>query len=253
MLAESYNPTEPFEKTYNPVKATPIHDRNKVILMPGEQLEVLKAHHKSLQGIDGRLAGVKDELRRVNKTLGSMDSRLESMDARLESMDGRLEDLVMRSATTVGLLRGILGKLPERETKAVAKGEDWVSNWIASRDYDALFARLKTVVEGDVQAADAALQPVFAVDQAMSTRFLVVRNKGSYAEWFTTFDVEADRILVGEDTKGRGAPDKFSVTLGLNEDQERREITVTCGVETETFDADELWRISRRAISWMLL
>ena len=86
----------------------------------------------------------------------------------------------------------------------------------------------------------------------ISDRFVVVRDKGGLGERFISFDKEASRLVIGEVSKGPSVPDQFVVELSWNESEERRDVTVTCGLETGTFSADELWRVSRRALSWML-
>lgn len=200
----------------------------------------------------------------MDKTLLSIDSRLESVDGRLKSidlklfsMDGKLDIIAGQMdvgfTTTAGLLRQILDRLPEQEeAKSVAKAEDWVRNAVATRDLDALFTRLKDVVQKDVNAANEAIGDRFRVVQDIPTRFMIIQDKGSYQEQFISFDQDPGCIAVGEVAKGPGSPDRFIVTSGWNEAEERMDLTVKDDVDTETFSADELWRVSRRALSWML-
>ena len=196
---------------------------------------------KTLASIDGRLEA-------VNERLGRIDVRLESMDSRLQSIQEGQHD---GFTTTTGLLREILDKLPDKET-AVAKSEDWVQHYAASRDYDALFDRLKPVVEKDVAAANETVADQFSITHypQHGGNFAVVRTVWGRERW-TAFDKESDHLVVRFGQQSR-APSDFTVKLVWNDADERMDVTLESGEETESFSADELWRISQRALRWML-
>ena len=58
---------------------TAITDPRREFVTASEQLEVLRAHHKTLQGVDRRLAAIKDELRRTNRHLETIDGKPEML------------------------------------------------------------------------------------------------------------------------------------------------------------------------------
>ena len=190
----------------------------------------------------------------IDKTTESIDRRLQSVDRKLFQLDDKMDVLVQNVdaglTTMAGLLREILDRLPEQETRPVDKAEDWVEHAVALRNYNALFRRIKSAVERDVEKANNVANANLVVEQDTETRFLVAKESGILRDLCVAFDKRSGAIEV-EGFSGRSAPKPFTVQQEWNSGKERMEAVIG-GEEAERFPVDELWRVSRRAIGWLL-